>query len=303
MAGISDEALKTQYHENKYRFQKQELQNKEFSDGSGLEMYEFKYRFDDPQIGRFWSVDPLASKYVYNSPYAFSENKVTNNIELEGLEAASVRTPLPDFMQAAQNEFNTLGRRIDNMLSHTISDDRMTSKQNPAPNVEVKKSTETSSTQTLNFGAGDFMEHLTRTNTSEGGPSLKMEVKTTTGVSDKTTTTTKVGGVTFTGVETVSRTDGTTTSTTTVSGPAKLGDIPNATLSVGFTTDSRGLSTFALGASGSEKVGNSTYGGGANYSESGKSGQRGSTSTSFSIYGERSTDSNTHRSTYTIKLF
>jgi hypothetical protein len=94
MAGISDKAVKTQYAENKYRFQKQELQNKEFSDGSGLEMYEFKYRMDDPQIGRFWSVDPLASKYVYNSPYAFSEDKVTNAIELEGLEAVPLSTSL-----------------------------------------------------------------------------------------------------------------------------------------------------------------------------------------------------------------
>ena len=51
-------------------------------------MYEFKYRMDDPQIGWFWSIDPLASKYVYNSTYAFSENKVTSNVELEGLESA-----------------------------------------------------------------------------------------------------------------------------------------------------------------------------------------------------------------------
>ena len=87
MAGISDQALKSNYAVNKYRFQKQELQNREFSDGSGLELYEFKYRFDDPQIGRFWAVDPLASKYVYNSPYAFSEDKVTAYVELEGLEA------------------------------------------------------------------------------------------------------------------------------------------------------------------------------------------------------------------------
>jgi len=86
MAGISDKAVKQDYTENKYRFQKQELQNKEFSDGSGLEMYEFKYRFDDCQLGRFWSIDPLAAKYEYNSPYAFSENHVTTHIELEGLE-------------------------------------------------------------------------------------------------------------------------------------------------------------------------------------------------------------------------
>jgi RHS repeat-associated protein len=86
MAGISDQALSFGKI-NKYRFQGQEQQSKEFADGSGLEMYEFKYRFDDPQIGRFWSVDPLADKYVYNSTYAFSEDKVISYVELEGLEA------------------------------------------------------------------------------------------------------------------------------------------------------------------------------------------------------------------------
>lgn len=40
----------------------------------------------DTRIGRFFAIDPLASKYPHNSPYAFSENRVLDGIELEGLE-------------------------------------------------------------------------------------------------------------------------------------------------------------------------------------------------------------------------
>src|SRR6185369_16078774 len=46
----------------------------------------FKWRNHQPEIGRFFNIDPLAMKYVYNSPYAFSENRVINGRELEGLE-------------------------------------------------------------------------------------------------------------------------------------------------------------------------------------------------------------------------
>jgi hypothetical protein len=40
----------------------------------------------DPRIGRFFAVDPLASKYPHYTPYSFSGNKVIANVELEGLE-------------------------------------------------------------------------------------------------------------------------------------------------------------------------------------------------------------------------
>lgn len=43
-----------------------------------------------PDIGRFFNIDPLADKYVYNSPYAFSENHVVAHRELEGLEKVSI---------------------------------------------------------------------------------------------------------------------------------------------------------------------------------------------------------------------
>ena len=42
----------------------------------------------DPRVGRFFAVDPLAGKYPWNSPYAFSENRVIDGVELEGLGVA-----------------------------------------------------------------------------------------------------------------------------------------------------------------------------------------------------------------------
>jgi len=75
MAGISDKALKNQYAENKYRYNGgNELQNKEFSDGSGLELYDANLRGYDPQIGRFWQIDPLADINESYSPYSFAND-------------------------------------------------------------------------------------------------------------------------------------------------------------------------------------------------------------------------------------
>jgi RHS repeat-associated protein len=62
------------------------FQGQEFTEDLGLNTHEWKYRVSDPTIGRFWQVDPLAEDYVFNSTYAFAENKLGLGIELEGLE-------------------------------------------------------------------------------------------------------------------------------------------------------------------------------------------------------------------------
>ncbi|HVT84409.1 MAG TPA: DUF6443 domain-containing protein [Chitinophagaceae bacterium] len=75
MQGISDKALKTNYAENKYRYNAgTELQNEEFSDGSGLETYETSYRSLDPQLGRFGQIDPMADEYHPFSTYQYGIN-------------------------------------------------------------------------------------------------------------------------------------------------------------------------------------------------------------------------------------
>jgi len=69
----------------KYKFQEQE-RNEEL----GLNWDSFKWRNYDYAIGRFMNVDPLAEKYNYWTPYAFSGNRLIDARELEGLEPVKV---------------------------------------------------------------------------------------------------------------------------------------------------------------------------------------------------------------------
>ena len=67
----------------RYFFNGQEADNEVLGEGA---LHAFEYRMHDTRIGRFWSVDPLAGKFPWNSVYAFTENRVVDGRELEGLE-------------------------------------------------------------------------------------------------------------------------------------------------------------------------------------------------------------------------
>jgi len=87
MNGISSKALSFGNPENKKRFNGgTELANKEFGDGSGLELYETTFRQYDPQIGRFSQIDWLSPEYSEVSPYCFGSNNPVLRVDPTGLK-------------------------------------------------------------------------------------------------------------------------------------------------------------------------------------------------------------------------
>jgi RHS repeat-associated protein len=94
MQGLSDKAVKPKYSENKYRYNDAtEFQNKEFSDGTGLELYETSFRSFDPQLGRFGQIDPLADKANYQSTYDYAGNNPIMENDPSGLRQEKKEDP------------------------------------------------------------------------------------------------------------------------------------------------------------------------------------------------------------------
>ncbi len=91
MAGISTKAFGKL--ENNYRYSGKEQQHKEFSDGSGLELYDFGARIYDNQIGRWHGMDVLSEKFNQLTPYNYVANNPLNGIDPDGKDIIFINDP------------------------------------------------------------------------------------------------------------------------------------------------------------------------------------------------------------------
>ncbi|HLY72007.1 MAG TPA: RHS repeat-associated core domain-containing protein, partial [Puia sp.] len=163
MSGISDQAFKTNYSQNKCKYNGKELQSNEFSDGTSLEEYDYGARMQDPQLGIWHNIDPHAEKYQGKSPfvYAFDNpvifvdpNGMDDIIYLYGADNSVTKKQLRAIAKQATANFATMGLKTQVKLFKGHFDSKSYSKLDKTDAVAVigKRENVEKSVATYNSG-------------------------------------------------------------------------------------------------------------------------------------------------------
>jgi RHS repeat-associated protein len=137
----------------RYGFQGQEMDNEIKGVGNSIN---YKFRMHDPRLGRFFAVDPLASSYPWNSPYAFSENDIIRSIELEGLEKVALSGNGADLYSYSTSDINAFAARAIKMKQYGYRAAQVSTGQDIINELVTETSSAGYISKVINFSHGGF---------------------------------------------------------------------------------------------------------------------------------------------------